>query len=190
MDRNFFDKQMRRASYRFWFVAGLLSLSIASNFAQIVAQPSSTTILIPARISGTYEITRNHFDRLWLADASGDAAMTMFNVTPETGNWRREQMLKWVHPRGRQALISQLDDELVTIRKKKLSMALSVKKVDVPSNKPESDQITTSVEAVLTRWIAGREVERMAITVALDWERDARGAPLIRRLKWKESENE
>lgn len=190
MDRHFFDKQIRRASYRFWCIAGLLGISLASNFAQILAQPSSTTILIPAQVSGTYKITRAHFDRLWLADASGDVAMVMFNVTPETGNWRREQMLQWVHPLGRQTLISQLDDEQATIRKKKLSMALSVKAVDVPVDDIDPSQITTFVEGVLTRWIAGREVERSAITLTLDWVRDARGAPLIRRMKWKETENE
>lgn len=186
MDRHFFDAWTRRATRRFRVLSCLLALSLAGNLAQTVTQPSSTTILLPARINGPYEIGRDRFDRQWLADASAEVATLMFNVTPETGEWRRERVLRWAHPAGRQALIARLDAEQASIRDNKLSMALSVRGVSVASVDEGRDSVTAGVEAVLTRWMAGREVARVPVTITLTWRHDARGAPMLTALDWEE----
>lgn len=186
MDRNVFDRQMRRAGLRFWALACLLAVSITGNLSQTLMRPSSTTLLLPAQINGPYEISRSRFDGQWLADASADVATVMFNVTPETGNWRRARVLRWAHPAGRQALITQLEDEQASIDRKKLSMALSVRKVSVPALPADRDGVTTGVDGVLTRWVAGREVTRVPVLITLEWRRDARGTPLLTTLEWKE----
>ena len=156
MERSVFDRQMRRAGLRFWALACLLAVSVAGNLAQTLMRPASTTLLLPAEITGPYEISRNRFDGQWLADASADVATVMFNVTPETGDWRRTRVLRWAHPAGRQSLITRLDEEQAAIDDSKLSMALSVRKVYVSPPLAEQDSVTTGVDGVLTRWAAVR----------------------------------
>ena len=189
MDRNVFDRQMRRAGLRFWALTCLLAVSVAGNLAQTVMRPSSTTLLLPAQITGPYEISRSRFDGQWLADASADVATVMFNVTPETGDWRRTRVLRWAHPAGRQSLITQLEAEQARIDDSKLSMALSVKRVSVSEASTDGKSVTTGVEGVLTRWVAGREVSRVPILITLAWRRDARGTPLLTKLTWEEQDD-
>ena len=186
MERSVFDRQMRRAGLRFWALACLLAVSVAGNLAQTLMRPASTTLLLPAEITGPYEISRGRFDSRWLADASADVATVMFNVTPETGDWRRTRVLRWAHPAGRQSLITQLDEEQAGIDDRKLSMALSVKRVSVSAASADGDSVTTGVDGVLTRWVAGREVSRVPVEITLAWRRDARGTPLLTGLEWEE----
>lgn len=185
MDKRFYDSQQRSARLWTLFLGGLLVLSVVGNVLQTVRQATPLTVMIPSRVSGTYEITRAYFDDRWLADAATDVAYLWFNVSPVVTQFRQEQILRWVHPSSQQAISEQIAVESANIRKNKMSMALIIHAVRIAALDEERARV--EVDARLRRWIVGRTLAQESITIVLSFARDARGAPQITSLSWKES---
>jgi type IV conjugative transfer system protein TraE len=185
MDKATFDRIQQRRKVELISLSGLLVLSIAVNLI-LAIQQSTTVVLIPGSMTGEWQITHSEFDDRYLADASASLAETYLETTPSTAEWRRQQILKWVHPESSLLITKQFDDETDRIKGQKLSSAFAINAVAVNANNDK--EATVRVTGVLTRFVTDKRFAQENVVVIVTWGRDVRGAATIRNLTWKELE--
>ena len=180
-----FDARRRQGQFIIFGLTGLLIVSLISNVLILSLVPKPLVVLLPGEVSGKYLISQNQYDNHYLSDASSSVADTFLNVTPGTVDWRKKEVLRWAHPESTQSIADQLDEEAKNIVSQKLTTSFSVKDIDVDAKK---ESATVTVEGVLTRFITDRQFSQERVNVIVIWDRDARGAALIKSLSWEKIE--
>ena len=140
---------------------------------------------MPGTMSQDYHITQGQYDEGYLADASATIANLFLNSTPVTVDWRKEQLLRWVHPASFQSIAARLDEEAARIKAQKLTTSLAISAIDVTTANSGAESV---VLGVLTRFVAGRRFRQGAVEISITWSRDQRGVALIRALTWQEKQ--
>lgn len=158
-------------------LCGLLGVSLLLNLAQYVWRPEPVTVLLPAAVSGGYELRGSRFDERWLADSAAEVVHLFYNAAPSTLARRRAALMRWVHPAAQEAIGSRLSQDAADIRRKRLSSAFAVRAVEAAAVTEREAEM--AVEGVLTRWVADRRISSEPVRVLVRFMRDARGAPLL-----------
>ena len=177
-----FDDKMRIAKYGQGVLLILLALSLIINI-MILARDERVVVLIPGAMTGKYEISQVKYDQRYVADASTFLAGLFLNTTPATADWRKEELLRWVHPAATQKIADLVDQESIRIKSQRLTTSFAISNVDV---KLDNSGAVAKVEGRLTRLIGDRVFNKATVAVEILWERDDRGTVLIRNLKWEE----
>ena len=183
MDRLTFDMRIKTAKYGQMVLLALLGVSLMVNFILVVRQDQKV-ILMPGTMSQDYHISQGQYDEAYLADASATIATLFLNSTPATVDWRKEQLLRWVHPSSVQNIATLLDEEAARIKSQKLTTSLSISAINVTASNGGAAE--SMVVGTLTRFVAGRKFRQGEVEISITWSRDGRGAALIRELKWQE----
>lgn len=186
MERAGFDARMRWSRWTGAGLGGLLCLSLLLNLGQLLARPEPVTVLLPAVVSGGYELRASRFDARHLADSAVEASHLFFNVTPETLAHRRGALMAWTHPSAREAVAGRIAEETENIRRQALSLGFAVR--DVATGAVGAERAEVVVTGVLTRWVADRRLDSVMTAVTVTFMRDARGAPLLAGIAWEAAE--
>ena len=160
----------------------LLALSLITSSFLAATKKETLVVLVPGHMSGTWEVSSTRFDERYLADASASLAETYMETTPATAEWRREAILKWVHPQSSQGVEDQLDEETAGIRRQRLSSAFAIKAVAV---KETDDEAVVRVTGELTRFVTSKPFARDNVVVTIMWQRDVRGAATVTSIEWR-----
>lgn len=184
MDRFTFDMRLKIAKHGQIILLALLGVSLLVNFILVVRQDQKV-ILMPGTMTQDYHITQGQYDEGYLADASATIANLFLNSTPATVDWRKEQLLRWVHPASFQNIAARLDEEARRIKAQKLTTSLAISTIDATASNGGAESM---VVGVLTRFVAGRKFRQGEVEITITWSRDGRGAALIRSLTWQEKQ--
>ncbi len=177
-----FDQQQKASRLSQIVLVALLGLSLVINVGLLSMREDPTVILLPGDVSGNYKISQSIFDDRYLADASTSIAYAYLSTTPSSVDYRRENILRWVHPSSFQEIAVDLEKEGERIKSQRLTSALSISSTKVKSSAAVA---TAVIEGRLSRFIAGREFSQQQIAMTIKWERDERGTALVSDLKWK-----
>ena len=185
MERLSFDMKLKIAKHGQVVLLGLLGLSLLMNLI-LLGRQDKVVVLIPGQMTAEYHISQGKYDNAYIADASATVADLFLNSTPATVDWRKEQLLRWVHPVNYQQIVELFDNESKRIKAQKLTTSFSISKIDV---NVDSDVPESIVTGYLSRFVAGRQFHQDEVEVKIVWNRDTRGAVLISDLKWVKKES-
>lgn len=116
-------------------VAILLMVAIFSNLflsIKLVGQ-DKTTIILPSKISGSYELTSNKVNDVYLSDRANEIIRVILNITPSNLEQMYETILRTAPPSNHFALKTELTQLGKEIMKRNVSIAFfpTSTKVDV-----------------------------------------------------------
>lgn len=187
MRTNTFDAVMGRQKLVITGLVCLLSLSLLTSSFLAFTKAETRVVLLPGHMSGEWEISSTRYDEVYLADASASLAEIYMETTPSTAEWRRQAILRWVHPESSQQVIEQLDEETEGIRRQKLSSAFAIKEIAV---KETDGQAVVRVTGELIRFVTNKPFAQDSIVVIIKWRRDVRGAATVSDIEWREVLND
>jgi type IV conjugative transfer system protein TraE len=182
---NFDEEQVKRQVIVIALTV-FLGLSLVCNVILLLGRDDQTIALIPSTMSGEWNISRVSYDERYLADAALHLAELYLETTPETTGFRQENILRWVHPAHRQAVIERLLKEADNIRKQRLTSTFVISEIATQIN---GDHATSRVVGTLSRFVADRRESQIHVVVTIGWLRDRRGSARISNLDWRELEN-
>lgn len=182
MQRGVFDRGMMTQRWLVILLAVFLGLSLLGNLVQLQTREDRVVMLLPGEMSGPWEITRARFDRTYLADASVSLAEVYLETTPATAEWRRQAIMRWVHPAEVQKIADQIVDETENIKRQKLTSSFSISDVATSLRETEAE---VRVVGQLTRFVTDKRFAQEGVVMTVRWRRDERGAATVSDLSWR-----
>ena len=183
MEKNTFDDLLNRKKTTLVGLAALLVLSLLSNLVLLTTQNDQLVILVPGQMSTEWKVSSSEYDEHYLADASTTIAEIYMETTPDTAEWRRQKILRWVHPASTQSIAKQITDETNRIKRQKLTTAFSISEVAVRD--VGEDIAHARVTGDLTRFVTGKPFAQDKIVVSITWSRDSRTVAKIKGITWE-----
>ena len=175
MDSNVIKQQLR--VFRIITLTAVLiaGLSFAGLVTSFMFRPQPLTILLPHHISAPYQMSYSSANRTYLSDIGAHLAALFLNINPETSGWRETEILKWVHPEQFGEVQSELRNETTRISEQRIISHFSIRSVT-----SDNTALQSAIDGILTRWTGSRQLSRQEVRFIISWERDDRGAVLLK----------